>query len=363
MINAAATSTNSAEVTRVLVDAFSVAIQNITEPLIFVIDGPSELIYGEDQTTALLHGMLDFISDSNIKIMVFSRPLVLSSLFSPRRFGIEPTHVQDDVRRIVASKYTVLPSHERADLVQNIQKKAQGNFLWLMFVFQRWDSTKEIAPRDWRALPGALETACKQLVSAVEFSVEAVPLLLSICAVSQRPLSIEEVEILISLDLGNRRWLRKQIHVQELVRGNCEAILIIRGGLVQFRYSFLKHHLVAVAQERMMSTIEARSDLTNRLLLYLRLILTDTSELTLNPIASHAIDKLINTHQLLNHALRYWTVHFRRSNMLNDPDSSASNNTCRAVFPNSVYSSLLRVPTGIHSQLMILCKWLRWQRD
>ncbi len=338
MINAAATSANSVGGTKALMDALLIAFRNIADPLMVVIDGLNELGDREDQIIALLHVLVDFEPNTNIRTIIFSRPLKLSSDFSPRRLSIEPSCVQDDLHRMAASFLSYLPSRERADVVQSIVQRAHGNFLWLMFVFLPWDTTKEILPSDFKALPNALDTACKQLISGVDLSAETVPLLLSTCAVAQRPLSLGEIEILMRLDLENRKWLRVKTNVQELVVRNCKDILIIRGGLVQFRHPFLKQ---TFAQDHTAPTMYAHTDLANRLLLYLRIVLAGPSELAFNPVAPYVMERLETTNLLLNYALRYWTVHFRKSEMFDDPGSPILNSACRVFFPNSVYSAIV----------------------
>ena len=323
-------------------ECFQIAICDAVQPMMLVVDGLSELDDGEAAAAALFQNLLDVIGRNRlIRLLVLSRPFAFSPEAPLRRKTIEARDVHKDLHRVVAD---LVPSHSTTpsvEIARRIDHEANGNYLWSLLTLQDWGA-QDFSLQMWRILPTSLDAAVAHLLSKVDLSDQLTRLVLFNSIIATRPLRLVEMEAISRLDVTNNMLSPQVPDIARTIEQACGSVLVVREGMVIFRHALLKQAFIDTLRIGALSlTPEMHADMANRLLLYLKLVLTQHSELTLKQTSSSAMQDLCNGLPLLAYALRYWTSHIVSSAMYTEHQSFKPNSDCKLVFPDTVNAAIV----------------------
>lgn len=294
---------------------------DVESNIVIVVDGLDQLFGGETVWTKFLD-RLHAISTKHktTKCIVLSHPLSKPYTRPFRQFALQPKHVRDDLLKWV---YRSLASHhhyhdrkedEKQGILHRIVDIANGSFVLAGYIIQllRRETTHDGFTSILNNAPKSVSEAIQRLVSQLDLTKPDTKLILSWLLVSERPLSLKEVEALLQVNTKNNKRATRVVNVEETIRRTCGPLIKIRDGILRFRHITTRQYL---AGKSFIKLQDAHSDLTHRCLAYANAHLTRKAELGIEVIESSRVDHLFQTHHLLEYTVRYWPGHFRSSAM------------------------------------------------
>ncbi|KAB8210987.1 hypothetical protein BDV34DRAFT_209178 [Aspergillus parasiticus] len=271
-----------------------------TGKIMVIVDGVDSLNGDPEVIPRLFHHLKTLVSQSpSIKVIALSRPL----------HGI-PSQTAGDVRTVVRNE---IESSE-----SGIVKKASGCFPIAQLAVDMISLTLNSTDlSDWSARS-----------------------LLAWTIVSHRPLRVQEVQVVPRV--GN---------VEGDIRRMFGSFITIENEIISFRSPALRQFLINQAKSAAsdsgkgklpLTMKEAHSDLLTRLLAYVKLSVTDEVEVSTTSLSQSAQHRYFDQYHLLEYAARYWTLHFRSSQMNEkERDNFKVTNLFKRSFPDSVLLALL----------------------
>ena len=329
------------QVENALWQCLETVIGNIVQPMMLVIDGLSELHGGEAAAATLFESLLNIIADNRmVRLLVLSRPFAFSPGTPLRRKTIEARDVHRDIHRVITDMVPIGSATPSAEIARRIAREANGDFFWSLLTFQDW-ALQDFSQQMWRTMPTSLDAVLALLASRIDLSDRSTRLILFHSIVARRPLRLAEIEFILRLDLANQMLGPQTLNVSAKIEQTLGSVLMVRDGVVLFRHGLLKQALVDNLQFGTLSPRqEMHADMTNVLLLYLKLTLAQRSELTLKLTPSSTMEDLFHQHPLLPYALRYWTNHMVASTMSTEARSFDPDSNCRLVYPDTVSAAI-----------------------
>ena len=328
-----------AQIEKALWDCLETAISETKQLTMIVIDGLSEINDSEPAAAALFNTLLLFVANNPlVKLMVLSRPFTFSPTTSLRRRTTEAKDVHKDIYKVITDLVPTQSATPAAEVARRIEHEADGNFFWSLLALQEW-SAQNFSQQAWRTLPVSLEA---NVVSKINFLDPMTSIILLNSIIARRPLRLTESEVISRLDVPNRLLNPQSQNISHVIESSCGSVLVVREGIVLFRHALLKQALLDMLQfENLLLSPEMHADMACRLLLYIKVVLGQHSELTLKLLPSSALEDLFHSHPLLDYALRYWTDHLLSSSMFPEPGPFKSNSDCSIVFPDTVQAAVV----------------------
>lgn len=291
-----------------------------------VVDGLDQIIGGEPVIQKFVDRLYKITAKHpSTKCIIFSHPRTLPSNERTRQFSLQPKHVRDDLRLFIdrslgpTKHFHDRPEAEKEAIVHRITECAQGSFVLAKYTIELLsrEETHEGFNQTLSNAPKSTSEAIQRLMSQLDLSNSHIRRVLSWLLVSERPLTLKEIQLLLEIDITNHKRSNKTINVEEQLRRTCGPLIEIRDGVVRFRHVTIHHHLLELSKagKTELSLHDAHSDLIYRCLVYTNTQVAKMSECSMNVLDSTAIEALFETHQLLEYTTRYWTTHFRHSSM------------------------------------------------
>ena len=330
------------QVENALWQCLETVIGNIVQPMMLVIDGLSELQDGEAAAASLFENLLNIIADNRIvRLLVLSRPFAFSPGTPLRRKTIEARDVHKDIHRVITDMVPIESATPSAEIARRIAREANGDFFWSLLTFQDW-ALQGFSQQIWRMLPTSLDATVAPLAAKIDLSDHSTRLILFNSIVARRPLRLVEVEFISRVDLAHQMLRPQTLNVPARIEQDFGPLLMVRDGVVLFRHALLKQALVDNLQLGTLPPNPAmHADMTNALLLYLKMTLGQRSELTLKRTPLSTMEDLFHQHPLLPYALRYWTEHMVSSTMSTETRSFDPDSNCRLVYPDTVSAAIV----------------------
>ena len=338
-IGAVTTGDNPVQVEGALCACLETAISEADKPTMLVIDGLSELDGGEAAAAALFSTLLRFVANNPlVRLMVLSRPFTFSPATSLRRRTTEAKDVHKDIYKVITDLVPTQSTIPAAEVARRIEHEADGNFFWSLLAFQEW-SAQNFSQQSWRTLPVSLEA---NIVSKLDFLDPMISIILFNSVIATRPLRLVEIEVISRLDVHKRLLKPKTQDISRVIENACGSVLVVQEGIVLFRHAILKQALLDMLQfENLLLCPEMHADMACRLLLYIKIVLGQPSELTLKLMPSLALEDLFHAHPLLPYALHYWTKHIVSSSMFPEPGYFKPHSDCSIIFPDTVQAAIV----------------------
>ncbi|KAE8379000.1 hypothetical protein BDV26DRAFT_280639 [Aspergillus bertholletiae] len=338
--------------------AINIAVKE-TDKLVVIIDGIDSLNGDPEIIPRLFDHLKMLISQSPlIKVIALSRPMhgLPSEAY---RIKIEPSQTAGDVRTVVhheleSSEVCIgLTSEDREEIESGIVKKANGCFPIAQLAVGQLNSLRTSSDMVSlvQRMPSSLQDMLKQTLDSIDLNDWSVRSLLAWTIVSHRPLRVEEARSLLEIDTKRTEVVPRVGNAEGDIRRMLGSFITIKDEYISLRSSALRQFLINQAKSAAgdsskgklpLTMKEAHSDLLTRLLAYVKLNVTDEIEISTTPLSESVQNRYFDQYQLLEYTARYWTLHFRSSQMNEKArDSFKVTNLFKRSFPDSVLLALL----------------------
>ncbi|KOS20667.1 hypothetical protein ESCO_006835 [Escovopsis weberi] len=303
-----------------------------------------------DSFIAALHDCVSQIP--SVRAITFCRePPKLSASY--RHFCITDQEVREDISTHFAEillqspHFQELSREEFQRLVVGLVEKSKGNWLWVFYagrlLFNKRSKSSIVSAS--QELPADISEVLQQVIELLQIGTNPVlKALLSLMLVVGRPLAVTEFIQLFANDphhTGGEGSVAAP-NMTALISEVCDDIVIVKGGYVHFRtevvQSFLRAQLGSLS---LPSVQEANRELTLRMLLYARLLLSDEGELSVNELPHEYVTSLFYRNPLLGYVVQTWAYHVEASGTLLSEDQAHIRKELSHVFPSSVTFALL----------------------
>ncbi|KNG89117.1 hypothetical protein ANOM_002969 [Aspergillus nomiae NRRL 13137] len=338
--------------------AINIAVRE-TGKMMVILDGIDSLNGDPEVIPRLFDHLKTLVSQSPaIKVITLFRPLngVPSDAY---RIKIEPNQTASDVRTVVRNEIECsevcigLTLGDREEIETGIVKKANGCFPLAQLAVGQLNALRTSS--DMIALvqriPSLLQDMLKQTLDSIDLSDWTARSVLAWMIVSHRPLRVEEIRSLLEIDTKRTEVVPRVGNAEGDIRRMLGSFITIEDEVISFRSSALRQYIINQAKSAAgdsdkgklpLTMKEAHSDLLTRLLAYVKLNVTDEVEVSTTPLSESVQRKYFDQYQLLEYAARYWTLHFRSSQMNEkERDNFMVTNLVKRSFPDSVLLALL----------------------
>ncbi|UKZ82764.1 hypothetical protein TrVFT333_010560 [Trichoderma virens FT-333] len=255
---------------------------------------------------------------------------------------IEPSKIREDIRAYVRDSlsrsryFRHLSRQEADDIIKSMAIKAGGDWLWAFYAVQiisKERSKASIIQKSHEIGPKISDVLLKLVESLQLEQNHDLKTILSIMLVATRPLTVIELEKLLSVDLQSQS-MSVGPDVAGLISKSLSNFVTIKDGYVHFRtkttQSFMKEHLFKMSIQSEQAT---QKQLTLLMLLYVKFTLKDIGDISTNVLDYGFVLSLFSADPLLAYVVQNWVEHFQASGFTG-PEVSE-------VFPNSITFALL----------------------
>ncbi|KAL8811714.1 MAG: hypothetical protein Q9200_001577 [Gallowayella weberi] len=328
-----------------------------TDYLMIVVDGLDEMEGGQHPASeAANHIMLLASKYNNVQAIICSRGTIAKSgLGKTRNFVVTSDRNHDDLRLVIdkslsgCKHFDHQDEHTRENIVEHLLHAAKGNFLWASltpFVLKRestHDGFNKVLKTLLESSAADIGDLFTRLTSAIDFSKPDIHLLLSWMLVTNRPLTLTEVKLLLKIDLAKKISMERDTTSVDDVLATLRPFVSQANGFVRFRHSIIRQYMLGIQQDgrKLKNHRDAQADITMRLLAYCHLNLDKSSDPTFEMLEQSEKDGLFASYGLLEYATVHWLDHFRRSSFQQENGSLQLTSDFKAVFPGSVRLALL----------------------
>ncbi|KAF1964590.1 hypothetical protein BU23DRAFT_492067 [Bimuria novae-zelandiae CBS 107.79] len=291
--------------------------------LVVVVDGIDEL-RGAQAASKTLEKLLSVITQGvNMRLIVLSTPALPTST-SGIRHEITQDDVHDDIhavalRALVHNRhFQAKPGPEQETGLDRIIHAAKGSFLWVILVCEilNLEKSGEGFNKTLESLtstPGPIQDLVSKLFSSSALNNEA-KILLSWLLAAERPLTIEEIHSLFSIDVQRATITHAIVDVHSVLH-SLRPFVTTQEHIVRFKHSFIQTTLRDLAQRNKVQVPikESQTDLLLRILAYVKATVREKREPAVDGLDLALADRLFHQHHFLEYIVRYWVEHFRQT--------------------------------------------------
>ncbi|KAL7941491.1 hypothetical protein V8C42DRAFT_360741 [Trichoderma barbatum] len=305
--------------------------------IVIILDDCDEITGIQEDFYAQLQ---ECITGLPIRVVAFCRSIPDPVQVYARR--IETSKVREDIRAYVreslsrSRSFRHLSRQESDDVLKSMAVKANGDWLWAFYAVHLIckENTKASIIQTSHDIGPRVPDVLLKVVESLELDENReLNTLLSIMLVANRPLTVAELSQLLSVDFQTQS-ISTTPDVAGLISKSLCDLAIIKDGYVHFRtktiQSFMQEQL---GRSPLPSEQTAQKQLTLLMLLYAKLTLEDTGEVSTGVLDYGFVLSLFSKNSLLEYVVQNWVEHFRASGFTG-PEVSE-------VFPNSVTFALL----------------------
>lgn len=327
-----------------------------TDNLMIIVDGLDELEGGQQQIARVSNQLTLLASKhSNIQAVTCSRGSVSKGgQGKTRNFVITSDHTHEDLRLVIDNSllgckhFDHQSEHAREKIVGQLLHAAKGNFLWAIltvFVLKREPTHDGFN----KVLKAALESSIDidgliaNLTNATDLTKTDIHLLLSWMLVTDRPLTLPEVNLLFQIDLVERTAAERDANTITDVLAALKPFISQESGFVRFRHPIIRQYILNIQKEgtKLKKRRDAQADITMRLLAYCHFNLAKSHDPTFEMIKDSEVDDLFMRYGLLEYAVVHWLRHFRFSSFHQDNGNVQLTSDIKAIFPGATRLPLL----------------------
>jgi tetratricopeptide (TPR) repeat protein len=305
------------ELWRALGLALQVSLQGAKE-LVLVVDGVDEASCGQN---ALVKRLKDAtLKASTLTVIILGTQKEEASAMQTA-VHITPELIFDDVAAVVrrilqpCHAFGELTEEQREITVAQIAEAANGSFLWAKLAAER---IRDDHMPNGQGLVKAVDALAKAELSITDLVVhrleskvsdEAKRMLVWL-ATAIRPLTLRELSALLSIRADKGTIMEARVDPLMLLRP-LMSLVFCQNNMVSLRHGQIRTAIIdTINKAKLFPTVGNKHvDLVRRLLLYIKLNVTDEEELSETPISSHRTSKMMEQFPLLDFALRYWANH------------------------------------------------------
>ncbi|KAI7972989.1 hypothetical protein EIK77_001563 [Talaromyces pinophilus] len=236
---------------------------------------------------------------------------------------VTPELIFDDVAAVVrkifqsCSAFYELPEEQQEATVVQIADTSDGSFLWAKLAAKR---IRDEHPSNAQGFAKAVDALAKAEPSITDLVInrldskvsdEAKRMMVWL-ATAIRPLTLQELSSLLSVRVDKHTIVDVGVDPLTLLRP-VASLVFCQNNTVSLRHGQIRTAIIdTINKGKLFSTLGDRHvDLVRRLLLYVKLNVTDEDEISETPLSSQTTSELLKQFPLLDFALRYWVAHIK----------------------------------------------------
>jgi hypothetical protein len=324
--------------------------------LIVVVGGIDEASCGED---ALFQRLTKATANgTNVRLITLGRKThqIAGGL---RSIHIGEDLIVDDIMAVVRRdfqsdhEFSEMSEFEQESTITRLSEVSAGSFLWAKMATRRLrraiglDKLRDAINTVVNTKPTIHDFVLREAQSQ-SMNHEA-KLMLVWLAISNRPLSLRELETLVSIELDKSTVSGKRIDVFATLKP-VQGLVFLKDGLMHIRHGLIRSSLLdMLAKGALVPTLEdARADLVARLLLYIKTVVPDKHKPSFVVLDSHETSQLLDKHPLLDLAIRHWPVHLTQTAIFAREGEKGAAHAFSGVYPTSITAMLLQASLWEH---------------
>ncbi len=167
-------------------------------------------------------------------------------------------------------------------------------------------------------------------------------LILSWLFAAERPLTLNEVEMLLRVRPGHDSFSERHYNVEAALLA-IAPFTIISEGLVGLRHIAIEQAILSIPnnEKHSLHLTERHRDFMVRLLAYAKACSLEMRQPTFDLLDLGLTDQKFDNHRLLEYAVRYWAVHFEKSTLHKANGTLELTLDVKSSFPRSVFLPLM----------------------
>ncbi|KAJ4371534.1 hypothetical protein N0V83_004753 [Neocucurbitaria cava] len=316
-----------------LADALQHPVEGSNE-LLIVVDGLDEIAEstsasiqasGAISPAALLEKLVNVTNQGHgVRLITLSSSVKLPSSAKGTQHQISRDDIRDDIHA-VALRALVHNHHfhgqrayDQEQLLDRIIQATNGSFLTAILACEILNAQKspEALVKTLEGFettkPSAQDLILK-LFSSLNPTNNAKTLLSWVLA-AERPLTIDEIHILFTVDVKSGTLSDRGVNVNETLN-SLKSIFTLHERIVRFRHPIIHSALHDFASQNKIPIPlkESEMDLLLRVLTYAKHTLKDKGEPTLDVSDPGVMDRIYHQHHFLEYTVRYWVLHLQQS--------------------------------------------------
>ncbi|KAI0001547.1 hypothetical protein F4779DRAFT_604183 [Xylariaceae sp. FL0662B] len=320
--------------------------------LTITIDGLDEIVGGESKAQELYRRLHKSINKlPTIRAVTFSRPI--SHLGQPgcKHLVITPEHVRDDIKLYLKERlalngtYSSQSEKKQQTLLGLLVSRARGSFLFAHLSLQLLDTGIDFDAYQ-KVIEGIKSDSSKPhdglldvLVSKINLKDSNINHLFAFMIAARRPLTIEEAEELLSVDLA-RRTVSSHFNVRKLLPAT-RGLLVEKNGVFRFQHSVVRSHILGLCGSSFLSLPDAHRQLTMTMLFFAKTVLTQNSDPSLEQLNKESVDRTLHSRRIGEYIVYHWLTHFRLSSLMGPRGDLALPADFKDIFPDSAFFAML----------------------
>ncbi|KAK7961589.1 uncharacterized protein PG986_002414 [Apiospora aurea] len=333
-----------------------VAINDRDVPAVIVLDALDEVADGDAKASILSEKLRVIASKlSQVRAVTLSRSTTQPAKPGVRHFSTTPNHLREDIRAYLQaclSTTTGLFSKQSRDKQQAfmslVESRANGSFLYVYLISKLFTAGADFDTVNKSLSSNALNPL-KELLAKVNFKDSGISRLFTFVIAAQRPLTVGEMEDILSVDLAERKKATSSVELAKLV-SQTAGLIAIRDGVLRFKHASIRSHVLEQqCGQALPSLKDCHRQLTMTLLLFARIHLSRPHDPCLDGADSTLVHQVFRTHHIMEYVVYRWVSHFRRSSLVGKADELSLPSGFKEIFPESTLLSLL--------------EWSTWQED
>ncbi|KAF2996181.1 hypothetical protein E8E14_004952 [Neopestalotiopsis sp. 37M] len=333
--------------------------------LIIVVDGIDESSCGEQ---AIFKRLMDATANgTNVKL------IMLGTEKHPRvagrsSFTINDDLIFDDIMAVVRShfdsdnEFGTMSDIEQESIITRLSEAANGSFLWAKLATKRL--RREVGLDKFRS---AVDSVVKTKPSIADFVsrnlqsssiTDETRLMLMWLTNAERPLSLRELAALSSVRVDKNTISESSADVLRTLRP-VQNLVFLQDSLVCIRHGLIRSALRDLqAKSQLITTVnDPHTDLTNRLLFYIKNTVTEQREPSMNVLDGNDATQYLHKYPLLDFAIRHWPYHFTKTMVFTKEGENSASKTFAKVIPSSVTALLLQGTLWAHRPKPLLLQY------
>ncbi|KAF2144333.1 uncharacterized protein K452DRAFT_246663, partial [Aplosporella prunicola CBS 121167] len=347
---------NEDKMEQALWDVLEIGLKD--KQFMIVIDGLDQLDGGDDACTRFIGRLHQMTSKCPTgKAIVLSRPLRKSGTGHIRLYNIEVKHVTEDITRVVrslvASSLPAISMDQKSTIVQRLVSCADGSFTQAVLILEilKQEKTFDGITRTLDKAPKTLLETVQKLLSFLKLDHKETRSAISWLLAAHRPLTVEEIRCLMSIDTANMTSTPRLTDAENDVRSALGPFVRTQNGVVRFSHLPIRHQLLELAAgvkesgkadaRFPFSLQEAHCDLVLKCLAYANISFTESLSPTMEALPHGHMKRLFERYPLLEYTVRYWAIDFLNSPMCQKNGQPNITNELKKVFPTCTALAVL----------------------
>lgn len=350
-LNAADTKTYEDALWKALAEILKQPVEGSND-LVIVLDGMDELT-GTQKASDTLKKLLDVVSHSpGTRAIVLSTP-TLSSPGHGIRYEITHDDIHEDIHAVVLR--ALINNHhfhaksgaDQETALDSIIHAAKGSFLWATVACEILNLEKSVEGfnktlETLKTSHGQVKDLVLKLFTALPLSNDA-KVLLSWILTAERPLTIEEIHSLFSVDVQRATISHTTVDIHSTLH-SLRSFVTTEEHIVRFKHASIQTILQDLAHHNKIQIPlkDSQTGVLFRILAYVKASLREKRDPIIDGLDVGMADRLFHQHHFLEYIVRYWVHHFRQTPFYSkDMMSFKPSPELQHVFPDTTTLAIL----------------------